>query len=135
MSLVYVSNRQSLPCFIGPVFSIVVLWNVVFCLSTNQTAGLFKLQNSRNDYAILNMYVDIVWLNILIANKLNKYLCLVIVRHVQRSLGQLHFKIFETPSYWTPTCRRKRFLWFRHCQYVGRSVGKPFFSKVAHRIF
>ena len=31
----------------------------VFCLSTNQTTLLFKLQNSRNDYAILNMYVAI----------------------------------------------------------------------------
>ena len=138
MSLVYVSNRQSLPCFIGPVFSIVVLWNVVFCLSTNQTAGLFKLQNSRNDYAILNMYVDIVWLNILIANKLIKCFCLVIVRYVQLSLGQLYSKILETPitqkkfyllSYWTSTCRRRRFLWFHHCQYVGRTVGKPFSLK------
>ena len=69
----------------------------VFYLSTNQTAGLFKLQNSRNDYAILNMYVNIVWLNILRANKLIKCLCLVIVRHVQLSLGQLHSKILKTP--------------------------------------
>ena len=70
----------------------------VFCLSTNETAGLFKLQNSRNDYAILNMYVEIVVsLKILRANILFKYLCLVIVRHVQVSLGQLHSKFLETP--------------------------------------
>ena len=120
----------------------------VFCLPINQILGLFKLQNSRNGYVILNMYLDIVWLNILRANKLIKYLCLVIVRHVQLSLCQLHSKIlttrittpitqekFQSLSYWTPTCRRKRILWFHHCQYVGRSVGKPFFSKGAHRIF
>ena len=69
----------------------------VFCPSTNQTAGLSKLQNSRNNYAILNMCIDIVWLNILIASKLIKCLCLVIVRQVQRSLGELHSKILETP--------------------------------------
>ena len=32
----------------------------VFYLSTNETAGLFKRQNSKNDYAILNMYVNIM---------------------------------------------------------------------------
>ena len=81
------------------------------------------------------------WLNILRASKC---LCLVNVRHVQLSLSQLHSETLETPvtqekfqslRYWTPTCRRKRFLWFHHCQYVSRSVGKALFPKAAHRIF
>ena len=43
------------------------------------------------------MCIGIVRLNILIANKLIKCLYLAIVRHVQRSLDQLHSKILETP--------------------------------------
>ena len=78
----------------------------VFCLSTNQTAGLFKLQNSRNDYAILTMYVDIVSLNILRANKLIKCFSLVIFRQVQLSLDQLHSKIL-TAAITTPITQEK----------------------------
>ena len=124
------SNNQSLPCFIGPVFSLVVLWNVCFLsvkqsdCRTFQTSKLKKrlcyIKHVRRHYRVTKYSLR--------TNKLIKCLCLVIVWHVQLSLDQLHSKILEIPitqekfqslSYWTPTCRRKRFLWFYHCQYVS----------------
>ena len=135
--MVYVSNRRSLPCFIRPVFSIVVLWNVYF-LSVNQS-DCRTFQTSKLKKRLC--YIKHVRRHRVTKHSSSQQincLCLVIVRHVQRSLSQLHSKILETPitqekfkllSYWTPTCRWKRFLWFHHCQYVGRSVGQPFFLK------
>ena len=44
--------------------------------------------------AISNMYVDIImWLDILRANELTKYFCLVMVRHTQLCLNQSDPKI------------------------------------------
>ena len=40
--------------------SAINLFETASSATINQTAGLFKLQNARNDYAILNMYVDII---------------------------------------------------------------------------
>ena len=90
------SNRQSLPCFIGPVFSIVVLLNVCF-LSVNQS-DCSTFQTSK-------LKKRLCYIKHVRGHRVTKHsnsqqincLCLVIVRHVQRSLNQLHSKIHETP--------------------------------------
>ena len=49
--------------------------------------------------AILNMYLDIImWLDNVIANKLIKCFCLVMVRHTQVCLNQSDLKILEVPA-------------------------------------
>ena len=63
MDLVKIASSTTISLYLVLLDLCLVDWYCemfVFYLSTNQTAGLFKLQNSRNDYAILNMYVNLV---------------------------------------------------------------------------
>ena len=138
------------------LFSVCPVIYLFFCLAVNNyiqnmlgfseflyVGRCFLNQSDRRTFeksvlmkqAILNMYLDIIiWLDILIANKLSQCFCLVMVRHTQPCLNQSDSKILEIPVTQEKFQSLSYFLAYG-CTFIGVTNQCSFFIKVMLKCF